>query len=107
MFTGSIADQMASGNLRRLRQERRASLEVGLMTDGILDIIEGDRGFEAFLSAAITSYSIPFCVRTPWQFVQQLLSLMLCCWGIASLLFDLLGPGPEGIYIEDGPSEVE
>ena len=59
-----------------------------------IDLLEEEKGAEAFFSLSITSYSYAFCVQTADQAVVQWVSILFAAYGIAEFLVQKMEPFP-------------
>jgi len=69
-------------------KERQETYRTGVLTDGMVRLLDTERGFEAFFSLIITSYSLPFISTGPLQFIQQMLSMLYSIWGLSQFLYE-------------------
>jgi len=59
-----------------------------------IDLLEEEKGAEAFFSLSITSYSYVYCVQTAEQAMAQWCSILLAPYGIAEFLVQKMEPFP-------------
>ena len=57
-----------------------------------IDLLEEEKGAEAFFSLSITSYSYVYCVQTAGQAMTQWCSILLAAYGIAEFLVQKMEP---------------
>ncbi|CAJ1359866.1 unnamed protein product [Effrenium voratum] len=100
VVTRSLVLQIATGNLY-LREAVRASLERGVLRNDLHALFEEEKGVEAFLSLAITSYSLMYAVNTYFQVVTQSFSILLSVYGLSTHLFEQLDLGLADDWGED------
>jgi hypothetical protein len=74
--------------LRGILDERAKSIRLGYLTDRLHDLIDAERGFEAFFSLALTSYGFIFSISTPSQVFVQGLSMMFSAWSLSLWVYD-------------------
>lgn len=86
VFNASFLRTMSRTTFQQLKDARHESLTCGYLSDGMLAILDEERGFEAFFSLSLTSYSMLFSVTTPLQLFVQVLSLLSSAWGMATTL---------------------
>jgi len=84
----TLPTDVVTGTLCTLPNEFRQTLKTGVPTDGFLHFLDRERGSEALVSLFVTSYSLPFATRTPWQMLTGALSIASSAWGVAMLVYD-------------------
>jgi len=73
-------------NFSGLKEAVCESYERGMLHDKLIDLLEEEKGAEAFFSLSITSYSYVYCVQTAGQAMTQWCSILLAAYGIAEFL---------------------
>jgi len=73
-------------NFYGLKEAVRESYKRGMLHQQLIDLLEEEKGAEAFFSLSITSYSYAFCVQTADQAVVQWVSILFAAYGIAEFL---------------------
>lgn len=81
----STGAELGSGALLRLRREVESTLSRGVLTDGLMAVLEHEQGTEALASILVSVYAMPFFAREPAQLLISVLSTCLSVWGVASL----------------------
>merc|ERR550532_3980969 len=90
VFLSTLACDLATGNLRALPGEVRETLLRGVCTPRLLDAMERERGFEAFLALGITAYSVPFVFTSARSTVTGYASMGLSLWGLGTHVYEAL-----------------
>jgi len=73
-------------NFSGLKEAVCESYERGMLHEKLIDLLEEEKGAEAFFSLSITSYSYVYCVQTGKQALVQWCSILLAAYGIAEFL---------------------
>lgn len=86
VFVSSLIAQCCGG-LHKVYQEYRDSLDKGFKTNGFLRIVDREKGFEGFMSLALSCYVVYWQVNATSCFVS-LVSIMFSGVGVATYLFN-------------------
>jgi len=86
VFVSSLTAQICGGELLNLRQEFTDSLNKGFKTNGFLRIVDREKGFEGFVSLAISCNIVNFQID-PSSCMVSLVSIIFSSWGVATFLF--------------------
>merc|ERR1719203_2002795 len=63
----STALEIASGCLPNFPTEVAETIRTGVSTEGFLALLDRERGLEALVSLLVSTYALPFAIRTPLQ----------------------------------------
>jgi len=97
-------------NFSGLKEAVRESYERGMLHEKLIDLLEEEKGAEAFFSLSITSYSYVYCVQTAEQAMAQSCSILLAAYGIAEFLVQKMEfPTTEKVnsFVSETESESE
>jgi len=86
VFVSSLTAQLFSGELCKLPREFNDSLHKGIKTDGFLRIGDREKGFEGFMSLAISCYIVYWQVSA-LSCITSVVSIILSGRGVAGYLF--------------------
>jgi len=86
VLVASMTAQICSGELCKLPQEFRDSLHNGIKTDVFLGIVDREKGFEGFMSLALSCYLVYWQVN-PTSCIMSLVSIIMSGRGVATYLF--------------------
>jgi len=86
VFVSSLVAQ-CFGGLHKVYQEYMDSLDKGFKTNGFLRIVDREKGFEGFMSLALSCYIVYWQVNATSCFVS-LVSIMFSGMGVATYLFN-------------------
>jgi len=75
IYYSSFLTDWAAGHIQNLHQSIKRTLQTGVMAPGVLEILDREAGYEAFLSIGVTAYALPFANQEIVSFTLGCLSL--------------------------------
>jgi len=90
MFATMTGLEVRDGKFWGFWSEINRSVRRGAMTPELIDTFDVEKGFEGFFGALFTIYTLVFVVRSKWQLLTQVCSILLSLYGLATYLHQVI-----------------